>query len=121
MFQSFKDWLYGKWQGRFLHGATFSLGTFLFGRFTVGGGILKIVLLEIGSVGSGHWPWTAFELALQFGPMPSWHINLLGFLVGQCRVSDLNEDGSIKGKDYQRTYFMFKGLNHQHQTLEEII
>jgi hypothetical protein len=74
------------------------------------------------SDGTGHWPWMVLDVAVQFGfEMPAFHVGLFGFTVGRWRVHELNEDGSIKGPDKLKYYWMYKGINHQAKTLEEIV
>ena len=119
-YQSFKDNLARLWQGRFQYGVAFSLFNTNVNRYASGGWIGAFSVLTILSDGTGHWPWSAMECAIQFGTLPAWHIGILGFTVGQRRVHDV-EDGEVVGPDVMKRYFFFKGINHQQLTLEEIV
>ena len=120
MLQFIKDRLAAIWQDRFRHGVGISFGSLGVTRYTNG-----LVLAGNGpvvmSIGTGHWPWHLCEFGLALGAVPSWHMGVLGFTVGMIICHDHNEDGSLKGVDYKKYYWFFKGLNHQGKDLEEII
>ena len=122
MFQSIKDHLSRVWQGRFQWGVTGSLGTFSLNRYANGAVIIGLFGPSFISAGTGHWPWFLFEAAWAFGPVPSWHIGLLGFTVGMITVHDVDQETQeIVGPDKSQYYWFFKGHNHQQKDLEEII
>jgi hypothetical protein len=120
IFQSFKDNLARLWQGRFRYGPVFNLLGIAAHRYNNGEKVLNINLITIESAGTGHWPWCLAEVGKQWGECAAWHVGLLGFTIGTVRVHDI-VDGETAGPDYLKPYFMFKGLNHQQQNLEEIV
>jgi hypothetical protein len=121
MLQSFKDNLSRLWQGRFRWGLGFSLFNSNFNLFKSGQVVIAFSLFTIASSGTGHWPWSLVDVAVQIGPQAAMHFGLLGFTFGRFRKQHFAEDGTIEAPDTMEWYFFFKGINHQQQTLEEIV
>jgi len=120
MLQFFRERLAAMWQGRFMHGCLLEAGNVIVTKHPHG---VMIVCHgpTVVSVGTGHWPFHLFEFGIDLQKLFTGHVGLFGFCAGSVTVHDLNEDGSLKGKDYTKYYWFFKGLNHQGKSLGEII
>lgn len=121
LLQSIKNWIRWKWQGRFKFGPVINLGEIMVNVYQNRTLHIGLGLFRIGSPGSGHWPFTAFEFKLKTGERAAWHLGLLGFIVGTVWLPNLDEAGKLAGPDYRKLYFAFSCINHQHKQLEEII
>ena len=103
-------------------GVSGSFGSFTLNRYANGAKVVGLYGPSFISAGTGHWPWFIFEIAKAFGPVPSWHVGLLGLTAGMIKIHDVNPDtGELLGPDRSKYYCFFKGHNHQQQDLEEII
>jgi len=109
------------WQGRFYHGIHFNcLSTGLM-RYTNGCKAVQFTAGTLTSVATGHRPFNVIDFVYITGERSCFHLTILGFVVGTIWVSDLAEDGSIKGPDYRKMYTFFECINYQHKQIEEII
>jgi hypothetical protein len=121
IWQSFKDNLARLWQDRFKYGASVNLLNTSLNWYIPRGGLFQLTVASLLSNNTGHWPWSLIDVAAQFHvDYASWHVGVLGFTIGKYRVHDI-QDGETVGPDYMKLYFMFKGINHQQLSLEEIL
>ena len=108
--------------GRFRHGFHFDLGALSLNRYTNGELRGRFTLGLIESSGTGHWPFIFFSYQFLTGQMSAWELTVLGFTVGKRKVHDIDpETGGLNGPDKDQYYKFFMGLNHKHQSMEEII
>ena len=115
------DKVFHHWQGRFKNGLNFGLGGGGINRYDNGAIVVTFMGPNVVSAGTGHWPWMVFEVAWANGPRPSWHVAILGFTVGKVVVNDYDQEtGKIAGPDKSKHYYFFKGINHCHQSFEDI-
>jgi hypothetical protein len=124
MFQKVKDYCSRLWQGRFLHGVECIPATFVINRFENGQFRVVGSLGMLTSPGTGHWPLILAEFGVQTGSRKSWHVGLLGLTIGQCWMPQFEQMESGEEElrpDVCKFYFFFKCLNHQAQSVEEII
>jgi hypothetical protein len=124
MFQKLKDHCSRLWQGRFRYGFEFIPATFVINRFENNEFRVVCGLGMLLSSGTGHWPLVLAEFGAQTGSRRSWHVGLLGLTIGRCWLSqfEVMESGEKEVRpDICKLYFFFKCLNHQAQSVEEII
>lgn len=91
-------------------------------RYTSGDVRGKLTIGSILSAGTGHWPFTLFDVSFLTGPLGCWQFTLLGWTVGMKKVHDIDQEtGQIVGKDKKMLYSFFSCFNHKGKQLEEII
>lgn len=112
------------WQRRFFHGFDFTPMSLVINRYENGEfrGVFGLGMLV--SSGTAHWPALLAEAGFQTGSRKSWHAGLLGLTIGQAWVPqyEVMESGESEVRpDKFKFYVFFKCLNHQGQSVEEII
>ena len=128
MLQFVKDWMAGVrhrlsnlWEERFKYGLHVLGASGYLYRYSNGANQFNLTLLQFTSPGTGHWPFTVFEFSTIGGDRATIMITLLGVCYGQAWVHDLDEDGTVAGPDYRKSYLLFSCINHRNQDFEEII
>ena len=106
---------------RFMHGFNFELFGLAFNRYQGGEKRGRLMLGSLTSSGTGHWPFSLFELCFLTGGMKAFHITVLGCTFGYMTQHDIDADGMLQGPDFTKWYSLFSCINHYQQTLEEII
>jgi len=106
---------------RFKYGALLELGNINYNRYNNGEVRVGAFIGSLTSSGTGHWPFRIFDFGLLTGARFAWHVTLFGCCIGRCTINDVDEQGQLVGPDKAKYYFFFSGLNHQRQSLEEII
>ena len=107
--------------GLFRYGLMLGLGGIAINKFA--SGELKVTINgpSINSPGSGHWPFQLFAFVAVGGLLSAWQLTICGLTIGRKKFPDVNDDGTIAGPDYRKTYWLFSCLNHRDKILEEII
>lgn len=80
----------------------------------------KLTVGTISSSGTGHWPFTLFDLSFLTGAQAAWQLTICGIVVGSRKVHDLDENGLIQGPDMNGYYAFISCFNHKNLTMEEI-
>ena len=115
-------WITEKWQYRFRFGITLDGPSCGFVTYPTGEKCFYLSLLTIGSHGTKHWPWKAFEFKIVKGKYNIGHVCILGLLVGRSIKHDVDRDtGEILGPDTGYIYWAFSCINHQLKSLSEVI
>jgi hypothetical protein len=118
---STKDKIKELWQNRFKFGVNFTalhgnFNVYLTGAMTIG---IAVGVLE--SAGTGHWPLALLKVSVVTGDRHSWQVMLCGLCFGTLWYHDTDIDGCVIGPDKSKFYYTTSAINHQHQSLEEII
>lgn len=107
---------------RFRFGFSLDLGGLALHRYLNGEFGGKIMFFQLGSPGTGHWPFNVFDLSFLTGSKRAWQVTVLGLTVGSKMMHDQDPDTRvIRGPDYRKRYWYFSCLNHQHKITEETI
>jgi hypothetical protein len=94
------------------------------GNFNVydnGAMCLGLTVGFIESAGTGHWPLAFFKVNIVTGERRCWQVMLCGSCFGTLWGHDVDLSGTVVGPDKSKFYFTTSAINHQHQSLEEII
>lgn len=107
--------------GLFKHGVSIDLGAIALHRYANGELRGKFTFVSVLSAGTGHWPFTLFDLSFLTGELSAWQLTFCGLVVGSKVMHDLDEDGFMQGPDKRKHYFFTSCFNHQSKTMEDII
>jgi hypothetical protein len=109
------------WQGRFKYGVNFTGVQGHYNVYENGSVTVGFTVGELTSSGTGHWPFNLFKCSVVTGVLASWQIILCGVCFGEHWVHDTGLDGSVIGPDKVQFYCVTSAINHQHQSLGDII
>jgi hypothetical protein len=107
--------------GLFRHGFGLSLLSFALGKFNNGAYRIDFNGPTVQSPSTGHWPLRLLSFTAVTGALAGWQASVLGFTFGSQLMPNVDDEGKLLGPDVRKSYFFFSCLNHQDQTLEEII